>query len=306
MTAYVNAALGRACAAIIAAPSGSQKRTLHAQCYGIGGLIASGALDQALAVAQLVEAARKMPAHRERWTGLEAKVGASVQRGLGSPRTLPEGRGASPLKEPQRPRQPVCGAPPGATTTADAMRVWTPAIDPRGIAAVMAYLHGRRLALGELADRVIRWHPRIGAMLALFRNVLTGEPQAISRTFLDREGKRLGRKFLGPVGGAAVMLDPFDCVTHGLFIGEGVETCMAARQLNLRPVWALGSAGAVAAFPILGGVECLTLLKKVDDASAQACAACAARWHAAGREVFINWPTSGKDLNDAIRVLGAS
>ena len=301
MTAYVNAALGRACAAIIAAPSGSQERTLHAQCYGIGGLIASGALDQALAVAQLVGAARKMPAHRERWTGLEAKVRASVQRGLGSPRTLPEGRGASPLKEPQRPPQPVCGAPRGATTTADAMRVWMPAIDPRGIAAVMAYLHGRRLALDEeLADRVIRWHPRIGAMLALFRNVLTGEPQAISRTFLDHEGKKLGRKFLGPVGGAAVMLDPFDCVTHGLFIGEGVETCMAARQLGLRPVWALGSSGGVRAFPILRGVECLTLLKEADDASARACEDCAARWHAAGREVFINSPTGGKDLNDAI------
>jgi putative DNA primase/helicase len=187
------------------------------------------------------------------------------------------------------------------------MRVWTPAIDPRGVAPVMAYLHGRRLALDdELAGRVIRWHPGIGAMLALFCNVLTGEPRAISRTFLDREGKKLGRKFLGPVRSAAVMLDPFDCVTHGLFIGEGVETCMAARQFNLRPVWALGSAGAIEMFPVLSGVEALTLLMEADEASARACAACAERWHAAGREVFINAPTIGKDLNDAIRVRDAS
>ena len=44
---------------------------------------------------------------------------------------------------------------------------------------------------------------------------------------------------------------------------------MAARQLGLRPVWALGSSGGVKAFPILRGVECLTLLMEADDASAQ-------------------------------------
>jgi putative DNA primase/helicase len=193
-----------------------------------------------------------------------------------------------------------------AAATHQALALWLEGIDSRGT-VVERYLNGRGLELGEdTAGHVLRWHPRIGAMLALFRSVLTGEPRAISRTFLDSEGKKLGRKFLGPVLGAAVMLDPFDCVTHGLFIGEGVETCMAARQLNLRPVWALGSSGGVKAFPILSGVECLTLLKEADDASAKACAACAARWHATGREVFINSPTSGKDLNDAIRVRGAS
>jgi putative DNA primase/helicase len=193
-----------------------------------------------------------------------------------------------------------------AAGTRQALALWPEGVYPRGT-VVERYLTGRGLELGEdVAGDVLRWHPRIGAMLALLRNVLTGEPQASSRTFLDREGKKLGRKFLGPALGAAVMLDPFDFVTTGLHVGEGVETCMAARQFNLRPVWALGSAAAVAAFPILGGVECLTLLKEADDASAQACAACAARWHAAGREVFINWPTIGKDLNDAIRVRGAS
>jgi putative DNA primase/helicase len=193
-----------------------------------------------------------------------------------------------------------------AAGTRQALALWPEGVYPRGT-VVERYLNGRGLELGEdVAGDVLRWHQRIGAMLALFRNVLTAEPQAISRTFLDREGKKLGRKFLGPAFGAAVMLDRFDFVTTGLHVGEGVETCMAARQFNLRPVWALGSAAAVAAFPILSGVECLTLLKEADDASAQACAACAARWHAAGREVFINWPTIGKDLNDAIRVRGAS
>jgi hypothetical protein len=187
-----------------------------------------------------------------------------------------------------------------------ALARWREGVDSRGT-VVERYLNGRGLQLGEdVAGEVLRWHPRIGAMLALFRNAMTGEPQAISRTFFDREGKKVGRKFLGPALGAAVMLDPFEFVTTGLHVGEGVETCMAARQFNLRPVWALGSAAAVAAFPILGGVECLTLLEEVDDASARACAACAARWHAAGSEVFINRPTSGKDLNDGMKVREAS
>ena len=44
---------------------------------------------------------------------------------------------------------------------------------------------------------------------------------------------------LGVVAGAAVKLD---AAGEALAIGEGVETAMAARQLGLRPVWAVGSA----------------------------------------------------------------
>jgi putative DNA primase/helicase len=59
--------------------------------------------------------------------------------------------------------------------------------------------------------------------------------------------------------------------------------------------------GAIAAFPILPGIESLTLLAENDEASARAVEACAKRWDGAGREVFINRPIDGKDLNDAIR-----
>ena len=194
--------------------------------------------------------------------------------------------------------QPV---PADDDRTAQALDLWRASADPRGTLAER-YPASRGLALGDdIAGEALRWNARIGAMLALFRNIQTGEPQAVSRIFLDREGRKLGRKFLGPVGGAAVMLDPFDAVTSGLHIGEGVETCLAARQLGLRPAWALGSAGAIAAFPVLGGVECLTLLAEHDEASAKAVEACAARWHAAGCEVLINRPIGGKDLNDVVK-----
>ena len=42
-------------------------------------------------------------------------------------------------------------------------------------------------------------------------------------------------------------------------VGEGVETCLAARQLGLRPAWALGSLSQIANFPVLAGIESLTL-----------------------------------------------
>ena len=68
-------------------------------------------------------------------------------------------------------------------------------------------------------------------MVALFRNILTGEPQAISRTFIHPHTlKRTRRATLGPSGGAAVMLDAFEDVLTGLHIGSGVETVMTARQ----------------------------------------------------------------------------
>jgi hypothetical protein len=200
-------------------------------------------------------------------------------------------------------RPPASARPndgPDERTTA-AVALWRTSADPRGT-IVETYLRTRSLELADdIACEVIRWNPRLGAMIALFRNISTNAPQAVSRTLLDRKGKKLGRKFLGPVGGAAIKLDADDTVLGGLHVGEGVETCLAARKLGLRPTWALGSAGAIAALPVLSLIEALTLLAEQDDASARAVEACASRWHIAKREVFINRANSGKDLNDALQ-----
>jgi hypothetical protein len=66
-----------------------------------------------------------------------------------------------------------------------------------------------------------------------------------------------------------------------------------------RPVWALGSKHTIGNFAVLSGVEALTILVE-PDAVAEV-EACASRWHAAGREVFINRAVGGKDLDDAVR-----
>ncbi len=219
---------------------------------------------------------------------------------LGLPR---ENAPPRPTEAPRRPPKPEPDDESREEKIRAAIAVWRSGADPRGT-LVETYLRSRGLDLDDyVADEVLDWHPGIHAMVALFRDVHTNRPQAVCRTFLDAEGRKLERKFLGPVGGAAIMLDPFDDVLGGLHIGEGLETCMAARQLGLRPTWALGSAGAVAAFPVLGGIEALNVIV---DHDANGAGERAARdvekcWRAAGREVNLLRSDAPGDLNDALR-----
>lgn len=215
-----------------------------------------------------------------------------VKRALGLPTGI-----ASPM--PVAPMVEFHLDTPDPAKIDSALRLWSEGVDPAGTPAE-TYLRSRRLELDVTGD-VLRWHPRLRAMLALFRNIVTNEPQAVSRTFLDQEARKLGRKFVGPTKGAAIKLDADEDVLGGLHIGEGIETCLAARMLGLRPAWALGSAGAIAAFPVLNGVDCLSLLREHDDANKRAADVCAANWHAAGREVFNILPRAGKDINDSIK-----
>jgi putative DNA primase/helicase len=66
MSRYSEVALDNAVRMIITAPAGSQRDTLNAQCYGIGGLVAGGALPADLALQSLQWAAERMPAHDAR------------------------------------------------------------------------------------------------------------------------------------------------------------------------------------------------------------------------------------------------
>jgi hypothetical protein len=181
---------------------------------------------------------------------------------------------------------------------AAALGIWNAASDPRGT-PVESYLASRWLELGDdVAGETIRWHGGVGAMIALFRDIVTDEPRAVSRTFLDKDARKIERKFLGPVGGAAVKLDRDDAVIGGLHVAEGVESALAARQLKMRPCWALGSKGAIGAFPVLAGIETLTILAEPD--AAKETETCAARWFEAGREVFLLDAIDGKDANDVL------
>lgn len=212
------------------------------------------------------------------------------------------------------PCRPVRAAHPIDHNTSDrttlALCLWNEAHDPRDTLAEV-YLASRGLMIGkDVAGEVIRFHPKlkfdrgcVGAMVALFCDIVNDEPCGIHRTFLDSEGRKLNRWMLGRASRAAIKLDGNENVSLGLTIGEGVETCLAAQLAGFRPVWALGSASAIAAFPVLSGVEAITILGETNDGGANDCAsqACAARWIAAGKEAFVVAPLTGNDLNDVWR-----
>jgi putative DNA primase/helicase len=173
------------------------------------------------------------------------------------------------------------------------------------------YLQSRRLSLPDRHEEVLRFHPscpfgkgaRHPCMITLYRDIRTNEPKAIHRTALTPDGKKIGRMALGPKSGCAIKLTPDEDVTEGLAIGEGAETALAGMALGFRPAWALGDAGAVAKFPVLSGIECLTILVDNDaSGTGQASAIeCSRRWTSMGREVFRVVPTAtGTDIADVV------
>jgi putative DNA primase/helicase len=160
-------------------------------------------------------------------------------------------------------------------------------------------------------ERVLRFSPkcpfgnneRHPALIALFTGIEDNEPRAILRIALTSDGEKINRKMLGPVGGAAIKLSPDVEVSTRLHIGEGLETCIAAMLAGFRPTWAVGSAGAIAAFPVRTGIKALSILGEVNDGSANARAAqaCAIRWQEADADIFVIEPLIGGDLNDVWR-----
>jgi Toprim domain len=199
--------------------------------------------------------------------------------------------------------------PGSASRIASALGLWHGASDIRGSIGE-SYLNGRGLYLDRDLTHALRFHKSLlldgratPGIVALMRDVLTNQPCGIHRTFINQEGAKLERRMLGRAKGAAIKLDSDEDVTLGLHIGEGIETCLAARQLGYHPVWALGSAGAIAAFPVLPGIEAITVFAENDNASKHAAEACGCRYESAGVEAWICEPPRG-DMNDIIRRAG--
>lgn len=291
----------------------------HAQsgCWRIGNL--SGARGGSLAITLSGD-------HRGRWRDfatseqgdaldlVEAVRGCSTAEALEwSRRWLSRHGGSAPAPVPN-----AGDSDDKARRIKMALAIWDEAIDPRDTLAD-TYLRSRALVLpNSLADHVIRFHQKcpwrdadtgqtifVPAIVAAMRSIATDEITAIQRTRLSPKGKKIEPRMLGVAAGAAVKLDADERVTEQLIIGEGVETAMTARQIRaeLRPTWALGSAGAIAAFPVLDGVVRLMILAEKGEANKRAIEVCGGRWHDAGRDVFINRPTRGNDLNDALQAM---
>ena len=213
-----------------------------------------------------------------------------------------------------RPSHSLPAPPPGDRDTTDlARRLWREAVRAAGTPAA-AYLASRGLTLPAYAP--IRFHPqcprgaeRLPAMLSLMTDPITNEPTGVHRTFLraDGAGKADGPSKMMAGRAGVIRLVPDEEVTLGLGIAEGIETSLAIIQnAEWSPVWACGSAGAIAKFPVLAGLDCITIFADMDDSGAgiAAAEACAARWVAAGREAVIERPPVGLDWRDALVPVG--
>jgi putative DNA primase/helicase len=192
-----------------------------------------------------------------------------------------------------------------------ALKLWSQSVDPNG-SIVERYLSEHRgLDLStDIAGSVVRFHgslyfdaqTRLPGMVCLLRNIETDEPCGIHRTFLDRDtGAKIDRKMLGIAKGAAIKLDAD--LQSALTIGEGIETVLSARAAGYTPAWALGSSGAVKAFPVLTNLAELTILEENDLTSRRDVKACAKRYLDARRPVNILTSHVGNDFNDAWRAI---
>jgi hypothetical protein len=153
-----------------------------------------------------------------------------------------------------------------------------------------------------------RHHP---ALLGLFRDVRTDEPKAVHRIALTSDGEKARidycKRALGPLKDCAIKLSADEDVELSLAIGEGIETTLAAMRLGLAPAWALGFADSIRSFPILVGIETLTILVDNDQpdrngkrAGQDAAAECGRRWFDAGVEVRRIKPRNVNDFNDIV------
>ena len=155
------------------------------------------------------------------------------------------------------------------------------------------------------------------AIIVLMRDVITFEPMAIQRIFLHEDPitgfvSKSGAMMLGPAGGAAMMLSSWEEIFAGrepeegeihLHVAEGFETALALYLCGVKPIWALGSAGAIARFPVLERINALVICADNDEngTGLNAAVECGKRWEQAGRSVLIRIPPKvGDDWCDHI------
>jgi hypothetical protein len=151
-------------------------------------------------------------------------------------------------------------------------------------------------------------HP---AILGLLRDIESNEPRAIQRIFLrpdgsDRLRDALGKATLGTAAGAVIKLSSDEDVTLGLGVTEGLETGLALMARGWSPIWATTGTSGMSAFPVLDGIESLTVFADHDEngAGERAAGKLIVRWREAGHEARgIKPRVVGQDWNDASRVV---
>jgi hypothetical protein len=190
-------------------------------------------------------------------------------------------------------------------------QTWDSSSSARG-SPIEQWLQARGIHAGarDLERLPLRWAPNCpfgkvtsSAMVALMTDPVTSEPCGLHRTFLLPDGSAKApmdqpRMMLGRAG--IVRLSRDEDVELGLGICEGVETSLAIMAAGWAPVWACGSLGALQRFPVLGGVESLTIFSDPKPQEIEGARACAARWRAARKEALVRLPNAKGDFNDLL------
>lgn len=228
---------------------------------------------------------------------------------------------------PERPGRYACDAvvraalpnkPSYKCSSIAAAQIWSESVDPRNTWAE-EYLAKRGIGLSadsETLLRSLRFHPccawkdvlggntaYVPALIAAFEPIaieVPGDPFFDPRpTAIHRIRGRghEGKRMLGPAGGCAVMISPWWEVQETLHVAEGIETALALygegrpHKDQHRPIWAVGSAGALKALPVIGRVRRLVIWADNDRSGTgvEAARACVRRWSEAGKHVVIRY-----------------
>ena len=193
-----------------------------------------------------------------------------------------------PIRSRRLARQP---APKKSSTLKYAKEIWpegNPLIDTEGLDY---FERERTLDIRDLdLHHCLRWHAEKRIVMALMTDPKTDEFIGVQQTIMNDFGIKPERKTLG--SNAVIKLTPHKDVTHGLAIAEGCECGLRVLLLPFAPVWACVNVAVMEAFPVLPGVECLTIFPDTGEAGETAAKECAHRWSTAGREVKIIPPES--------------
>lgn len=210
------------------------------------------------------------------------------------------------------PAAPFSAPKDNGSRTRAALAIWDASLPLPGTLAAI-YLAARGLAGG--ASSALRYHPSLRhpnatgtfpAMVALIVSTETGEPVAVHRTYLRRDGTGKAdldpaRASKGPIGGGAIMLHA-PVPGASLVIGEGIETSLSAGRIFSAPAWAAIAAGNMQAITPPARAAEIIIAADPDEVGQREAWAAASRWRGLGRRVRVATPdTPGEDFNDLWR-----
>ena len=175
----------------------------------------------------------------------------------------------------------------------------------------LAYLEARSCVCPPMYGD-LRYYPNLKhspsgytgpALVALVTDAISNKAISLHRTWIRADGTKALVKPARMLAaghrakGGVIRLWPDEYVTHGLAVGEGIETMLSVAHAY-KPVWACIDAGNLSAFPVLNGIDSLLIAADADPVGTQAAKDCARRWLLARREVSIAEPDVGCDWND--------